>query len=75
MRVIDARTGKDVHIGETIVYDAEEPNWYRILEVKDRLMSVSALMEGNEIPRQWLPLQIRYTHPGFLFQRVAFVPT
>lgn len=99
LRIIDARTGKDVEVGEPLVYDSgvtyvvqpgddsdeikvkrtteEEPGWYRILKVEDRVFGARALMEGNKLqPRiQWVPLRVRITHPAFRFQRVAFVPT
>jgi hypothetical protein len=98
MRLIDTRTGDDVAIGDTVVYDDgttyevvpvdgdeikvrrlqdEEPKWYRIIKVQDRIFSARALMEGNALePRiQWVPLHVRVTHPGFFLQRVAFVPT
>lgn len=99
MRIIDARTGDDVEVGKSIVYDKgitymyepsdsadeikvkrlppEEPGWYRIMKVEDRVFGARALIEGNKLqPRiQWIPLRVRITHPGFRWQRVAFVPT
>lgn len=99
MRIIDARTGDDVEVGKTLVYDQgvsymvepgndddeikvkrmppEEPGWYRVLKVEDHVFGARALVEGNYLKPspQWVPLRVRITHPGFRFQRVAFVPT
>lgn len=99
LRIIDARTGKDVTVGKPIVYDSgivytvepgedsdeivvrraaeDEPGWYRILKVEDRVFGARALIEGNKLEpaTQWVPLRVRLTHPNFLFRRVAFVPS
>lgn len=29
----------------------------------------------RDIDRQWMPLAIRYTHPSFPFQKIAFIPS
>lgn len=60
MRIIDAFTGQEVRVGE------------RVLE--DRFFIVRGLIEARG-ERMWLPFHVRFTHPKYMFQRVAIVPT
>lgn len=91
MRIIDARSGKDVSVGEWITYPSPKtipdagvclPGHgvvdrasYRLLAVREGLMSAEAdyeLADGNRGTGQ---LTVRFMHPGFMFQKIAFVPS
>jgi hypothetical protein len=118
MRIIDARSGKDVKVGDVIdygqapvcVYGPPKPTgekikhpgtgemvpayefgppthcetpshreWWKLLDVRDRFFSAEALVEYHQsdgtVWKRWSPLAVRFTHPSFMFQRIAFVPT
>lgn len=71
MRIIDANTGHEPKIGETF---RNVDGYVTVLEVKEGLLSAKALIDVNG-ERRWCPLAVRYTHPGFMFQKVAFIPS
>lgn len=84
MRIIDARSGKEPKVGETITYPGGEG--FELLEIEDRFFSARARVRsfapahpdtGAETVSTtgWVPLQVRFTHPSFFLQRVAFVPS
>lgn len=90
MKIVDARSGEQMRVGQTIKhphfnhsakdnYYAADPDWVRLLDVRDKIFNATALLEGRtfgrDIPRGWYPLTVRFTHPRFLFQRVAFINT
>jgi len=85
MRVIDARSGKDVQVGDVIDYGVTpaivggQREWWKLLDVKDHVFTAQALVEYHQGDgttwTRWSPLTVRFTHPAFMFQRVAFVPT
>lgn len=72
MTVIDARSGRAVAVGETVRYS--EGNAITLLEVRPGLFSASARVRGPA-GETWVPLIVRWTHPSFLLQHVAFLPT
>jgi hypothetical protein len=78
VRIVDARSGHEVAIGETVRYPGEE--WWTLLEVQpEGFLSARARIlfvepDGHTYTR-WVPLTVRFLHPSFLFQKVAFVPT
>lgn len=114
MKVIDARSGKEVKIGDRIEWGDGE--FVKLLDVESGLFSASAFVEIGQIdhtrdvleplPRvipitgQWkdgrtetvlsqqyrvvkngpivtikrqIPLTVKWLHPSFLFQHVAFI--
>jgi hypothetical protein len=77
MRVIDARTGEEVEVGDTVSYGPDD--WWKLIDVEHGWTSAKALvkgqMDGQRFGPKWLPLKVRFTHPGFFLQRVAFAPT
>jgi hypothetical protein len=75
MRVIDARSGVDVKLYRPVRYPDGE--WWRMIDFQPGLFEARALVEGNRLQPSptWVKLPVRYTHPGFFFQRVAFMPT
>jgi hypothetical protein len=75
MRVIDAHTGREIKEGDTVKLPGS--GWYRVLKIKPGLLSASMLAASSNaaMDGRWLPLQVRWTHPDFLFSHVAFAPT
>ncbi len=87
MKVIDAFTGRvvdtmarpDPSLRASWVKSppgSPGPCW-RLLDVDDRFFRVWGLIEfsGSEREPEWLELQVRFTHPKYFLERVAFVPT
>lgn len=82
MKIIDARSGEIMTLGKVVTYGGGEK--IRLVDIDEGLFSARALVEetyrdhGNGkivTARQWVPLAVRFTHPSFLFQRVAFIPS
>jgi hypothetical protein len=82
MRVIDARSGKEMRIGDVVTYGEGEK--LRLLDIDEGLLSANAVVENTYLDirtnklvtqRSQIPLTVRFMHPGFLFQRVAFIPS
>ena len=71
MRIIDANTGADVRPGQTF-RNVNGTN--TLLRVKEGILSAKALFNTERGP-MWVPLTVRYMHPGFLFQKVGFIPS
>ena len=78
MRIIDANTGTEVKVGMTF---ANINGAHTLLKVKEGLLSAKGLFRSQfDGPRGsvkdiWVPLQVRWTYPGFMFQKVAFIPS
>jgi hypothetical protein len=77
LRVIDARSGVEVRLGDTVRYG--EGDFWRLLDLEHGLAWATAWIDGEYDGQAFgpkpLPLQVRFTHPGFFLQRVAFAPT
>ena len=84
MKIVDARTGKVVEPGTIVSYGDGEK--LRVIDVDEGLFSARAFVEStyrdHGLPgrplattRQWVTLSVRFMHPSFLFQRVAFIPS
>jgi len=84
VKIVDARSGEVVAPGQVVAYGDGEK--LKLLEVDEGLISARALIETTYrdfgkldrplvTARQWVPLAVRLTHPAFLFQRVAFIPS
>jgi hypothetical protein len=84
MRIIDSNTGYEPKIGETF---NNVVGRHTLLKVQEGLMTAKALFRvtyaaGSGDPRLdgttrdvWVPLQVRYIHPAFFLQKVAFIPS
>lgn len=85
MRVIDARSGHEVKIGQTIDWGDGES--ITLLDVDPGIFSASAIVRITHrdysrtidlgkayvtITRE-VPLRVRWTHPAFFLQHVAFL--
>jgi hypothetical protein len=84
MKIVDARSGEIMTPGKIVSYGDGEK--ICLIDVDEGLLSARALVETTYrdfgsanrrlvIARQWVPLAVRFTHPAFLFQRVAFIPS
>jgi hypothetical protein len=95
MRVIDARTGKELRLGDSVEYGAGER--LTLIDIDEGLFSANAFVEWTlrdysecrpldelaqrrRVPplttvRRQIPLQVRFTHPRFFLQKVAFIPS
>lgn len=79
IRVIDARTGDDVKIGETVTYP--DGSGWTLVGLSDKSFFaataiVRSIDEPGAPPRERAqPLQVRFFHPAFFLQRVGFFPS
>lgn len=82
MKVIDARSGQTMKVGDVARYPDGE--WLRLEAVEGGIFSGRALitscdqnpMTGQMVTKtQYVPLVVRWLHPGFLFQHVGFLPS
>ena len=85
MKVIDARSGTEMHIGDIV--DHGDGESITLLDVKPGWLSAAArvrLVKNDTMMRAgdswhpvtntfWMPLQVRWTHPRFFLQHVAFL--
>lgn len=76
MKIIDANTGTDVQLG---VPFTNINGTMVLLKVDEGLFSAKGLFrhpcQNPECPDMWVPLQVRYTHPGFFLEKVGFIPS
>lgn len=95
MKIIDARSGQEMTIGQTISYTDGES--VTLLEVEPGILQARArartvhrdmtklqsagfgVIDMSKLPlitqEQWVPLTVRWTHPAFFLQHVAFFPS
>lgn len=81
MKVIDTRSGKEMAVGQNVEYPEGES--ITLLEVDPGILRARARVRrviptwpaGVMTREDWVPLQVRWTHPGFLLQHVAFIPS
>ena len=78
-KIIDARSGRQVQIGDTIRYHGGET--MQLLDVKVGVFTADLLVRSrwHENPggavESWVKGPVRYFHPKFLFRRIVFIPT
>ncbi len=84
MKIIDARSGEVMTPGQIVKYgDGEQ---LRLVDVDEGLFSAQAFVETTYrdhgkidrtlvTTRSWVPLAVRFMHPSYLFERVAFIPS
>ena len=88
MKVIDARSGKEMVIGDVVDYGNGER--LKLLDVDEGLFSATAFVEHTHrdysvhvevgkpplvTRRAQIPLHVRWTHHRFFLQHVAFIPS
>lgn len=77
MKIIDARSGSEVSLGQTVRYPADPEASYSLIGVEENVLSAKAFLQcppGSDqvVARQ---LQVRFTHPDHFLQKVAFIPS
>lgn len=73
MKVIDAYTGTEVKVGDHVPMPGGGS--YVILKVNPGVLSASADVWIGDRQYRRLPLRVRWLHPAFFGQHVAFVPS
>jgi hypothetical protein len=85
VKIIDARSGEVMTPGKVVAYGGGEK--LRVVTIdQGGLFKARALIEstfrdyskdGNALvtTSQWVPLSIRFLHPSYPFERVAFIPS
>lgn len=73
MRVIDAHTGNELKVGHE-VWNGHDRT-YRVQAIEPGLFSARMQVVDQTGKASWIPLQVRWTHPRFFLQHVAFVPS
>lgn len=86
MLVVDAHTGEQFEVPRSkvkAVWDENPPTFsspeggtISVLEVTPGIFSATAKLRDNRTGRTWIqPLHVRWTHPQFFLQHVAFIPS
>lgn len=95
MKVIDAHTGLEVHVGDRIplpdprFFSTPESSrrrmgaglddyYYDVLSIRPGIWSASmdtVTVYNGRARRETVPLAVRWTHPRYLLQHIAFVPS
>jgi hypothetical protein len=73
MKIIDAFTGHEIHIGDTQLDGIG--NWWTLLDIKDDFFRVWGLMRIERKEPTWVEFPVHFFHPKYFLQRIAFVPT
>lgn len=73
MRIINAHLGEEVQIGD--LFSIPGLGNARLLKVQEGPFSATITYEMPDGSTRRGPLTVRYTHPGFLLQKVGFIPT
>lgn len=81
MKIIDARSGQEMKVGQTIRYGGGEQ--VTLLRFVPGIFTAKFLVDGTyPVPGKplhrattWVTGPVRYLHPGFPLQRVAFFPS
>lgn len=82
MKIIDARSGEEMAVGKTVKYPDGES--HTLLQVEPGILRARARVRrtyqsyatGRPVTdEQWVPLAVRWMHPGFFLQHVAFFPS
>jgi len=89
MKVVDARSGAELSVGQRLDYPPlqnGDEDWIKLVEVKEGIFTadVRVLLPVLKGPRMdgrpatgmvTRRLRIRWLHPAFPFQRVVFLPS
>jgi hypothetical protein len=73
MRIIDAYTGREIQPGSVV--PSPEGSAWKLLQVRDHLFEASALIQYPGQAPRWQELAVRFTHPKYFLERVAFFPS
>lgn len=74
MKLINTIDGLDYELGEEF---AGASGFYVSKAMRSRgLFKAELLVENRETGEEfWMPLVVRYLHPDYFLQKVAFIPT
>lgn len=87
MRLIDARSGREIALPDNgkspVLYSAggeptiqySQGEYIKIHSVTPGVFKASAVISSDKYPPMNVPLQVRWTHPSYPLQHVAFIPT
>jgi hypothetical protein len=73
MRVIDAHSGREVKRGD-VLWNGHDRN-YQIITIEPGIFSARMRIAYSDGKQAWIPLQVRWTHPSYFLQYVAFIPS
>ena len=73
MKLINAFDGKEYRAGD--MFPVPGSGVHQILKIEPGIFSARALITNLRGKPFWLPLQVRWTHPSFFLQHIAFIPT
>lgn len=82
MKVVDTRSGEELALGQKVSYPDGES--VTLLEVEPGVLRARARVrhvyrehvhQRLEVREDWVPLTVRWTHPQFFLQHVAFLPS
>lgn len=78
MTVVDAYTGREVHVGDRVPSPTSAGELLRcwtLLAVRDRFLTATARVRYDDGREVDVPLTVRFLHPDFICQRVGFFPS
>ena len=86
MKIIDARLGDEVQVGVSVIYSnivewpsgedlGPDPGNYTLLEVEENFLSAYGTFRRSDGFEYRIELPVRFLHPRFFLQKVAFVPS
>jgi len=72
MKVINAFDGKEVKVGS--LFPDPFLGMMKLIDVNERFLSAKGKIEQTKTGKVvWVPLVVRWTHPSFFLQKVAFI--
>lgn len=75
MKVVDAHTGREVTVGDTLPIPGGD-GYYKVIAITPGLLTARILLASNHPAFDgWVPLIVRWTHPSWFLQHVAFIPS
>ena len=85
MKIVDARSGQVMTPGKVVPYGGGEK--IRVVNAELGLFRARALVQRTYrdysrpgerslvTTTDWVPLSVRFMHPSYMFERVAFIPS
>lgn len=70
---MDCRSGQELHEGDTIPMGNDDGR--KIVKIHEGIVDAFAEMENLQGEKWMQPLIVRFTHPSFFGQKVAFYPS
>lgn len=85
MKIVDARSGEVMTPGKVVPYGGGEK--IRVVDAELGFFRARALVQRTYrdysrpdrdalvTTMHWVPLSVRFMHPSYMFERVAFIPS